>query len=129
MSPVDSHGIYRHNDQSAKMHSGDREAMKNDILNGKSPEEKPKEEEGGEIEEHLKSMHEQTGEAHTHIAHHMDGTHTSHHINEDGAVEGPTEHASAEELVDHLKSHLPEEEQEIREGGDEGMLHSHALGM
>jgi hypothetical protein len=83
----------------------------------------PGEEEQGELEphheqihEHLRSMHEQTGEAHSHIEHHGDGTHTSHHVTREGEVTGPHHHASAEELVEHLKEHLPEEEREIQEG-------------
>ncbi len=44
----------------------------------------------------------------THTEHHAEGGHTTHH--ESGAEKHS---ASAEELVDHLKKHLPEEEQEI----------------
>lgn len=40
--------------------------------------------------------------------HHGDGTHTTHH--ESGAKK---HHASADELLDHLKQHEPEEEEEI----------------
>jgi len=72
-----------------------------------------------QIHDHLRSMHEQTGEAHSHVEHHGDGTHTSHHVDSAGEVTGPAKHASAEELVEHLKSHLPEEEAEIAKGGDE----------
>lgn len=42
--------------------------------------------------------------------HHEDGSHTTHH--ESGAMK---HHATAEELVDHLKKHMPEEEHEIQE--------------
>lgn len=40
--------------------------------------------------------------------HHEDGSHTTHH--ESGAVK---HHATAEELVQHLAKHMPEEEHEI----------------
>lgn len=40
--------------------------------------------------------------------HHEDGSHTTTH--ESGAMK---HHASAEELVDHLRKHMPEEEHEI----------------
>lgn len=72
-----------------------------------------------EIKSHLEDMHGQTGHAHTHIEHHGDGGHTSHHISEDGEHSGPHRHASAQELVEHLQNHLPEEEQEIAQGGGE----------
>lgn len=41
--------------------------------------------------------------------HHEDGTHTTVHAS--GAEH---HHASAEELVDHLKKHMPEEEDEMQ---------------
>ena len=129
--PVDSHGTYRHNDQSARMHSGGREAMKDRILSGK-PAEEPKEEEGGKVEEHLKSMHAETGEAHSHVAHHIDGSHTSHHIDEAGEVTGPHDHENTEALKDHMDQFLNEEDHEGEDRSEEngeGMLHSHALGM
>jgi hypothetical protein len=71
------------------------------------------------IHEHLRAMHAETGHGHSHIEHHLDGSHTSHHIDHDGEISGPHHHASAEELVDHLKSHLPEEESEIEHGDEE----------
>ena len=46
--------------------------------------------------------------------HHADGSHTTTH--ESGKQ---VHHASAEELVEHLKKHMPEEEQEIAEGDGE----------
>lgn len=71
------------------------------------------------IHDHLRNMHEQTGQAHAHIEHHGDGTHTSHHIDGNGEISGPNHHASAEELVNHLKNNLPEEEKEIESGSEE----------
>lgn len=46
--------------------------------------------------------------------HHADGSHTTTH-----ASGKQVHHASAEELVEHLKKHMPEEEQEIAEGDGE----------
>ena len=46
-----------------------------------------------------------------HTEHHAEGGHTTHHTS--GAQKHTT---TAEELVEHLKTHLPEEEQEIQEG-------------
>lgn len=83
-----------------------------------APAHEPEMAEGGEehhaaIHEHLANMHAQTGHGHSHIEHHQDGSHTSHHVSHEGEISGPHHHASAEELVNHLKSHLPEEEGEI----------------
>lgn len=86
------------------------------------PHEAEPEQGGGDeaIKSHLEEMHGQTGHAHTHIEHHGDGGHTSHHISEGGEHSGPHRHASAQELVEHLQNHLPEEEQEIAQGTEEG---------
>jgi hypothetical protein len=50
------------------------------------------------IHSHLQSMHEQTGNAHSHVEHHMGGGHTSHHISEHGEISGPNEHGSTDEV-------------------------------
>ena len=64
------------------------------------------------IHEHLHQMHEQTGEAHSHVEHHDDGTHTSHHVDKEGEVTGPHSHANLEALKDHMDNFLNEEEHE-----------------
>lgn len=51
-----------------------------------------------DIHEHLRSMHEKTGHAHSHVEHHGDGSHTSHHIHEDGNIEGPHEHPDTQSM-------------------------------
>jgi hypothetical protein len=88
----------------------------------------PGEEEQGELEphheqihEHLRSMHEQTGEAHSHVEHHGDGTHTSHHVTKEGEVTGPHHHNTAEEAKAKLDEFFNEEAKEPQhEGGEEG---------
>lgn len=50
------------------------------------------------IHEHLSKMHEMTGNAHTHVEHHMGGGHTSHHISEHGEMSGPHDHASTDDV-------------------------------
>lgn len=87
------------------------------------PHETEPEAAGGEnegiIHEHLTNMHAQTGHGHSHIEHHLDGTHTSHHISHEGELSGPHHHASTEEMAEHLKSQLPEgEAQEEPEDGE-----------
>jgi hypothetical protein len=54
------------------------------------------------IHEHLQKMHEMTGNAHSHIEHHMGGGHTSHHISEHGEMSGPHEHANMQDLHGHM---------------------------
>lgn len=70
-----------------------------------------------EIHQHLRNMHEATGHAHTHVEHHGDGTHTSHHIDEAGQVSGPHEHDSMEALKDHMEQTCGDEGQEQGAGG------------
>lgn len=73
----------------------------------------PGDDEHGEaISAHLQNMHEMTGDAHTHIRHHPDGTHTVHHISESGEMSGPHSHSNLEALKDHLGKFLDEEETE-----------------
>ena len=49
----------------------------------------------------LAKMHAQHGGKHMHI-HKHDAGHTTHHVNEDGSLEGPDEHDSDEALQDHV---------------------------
>ena len=51
------------------------------------------------------------GDRPVHTEHHAEGGHTT--VHESGAQK---HHTTAEQLVEHLKKHLPEEEQEIAEG-------------
>lgn len=65
----------------------------------------PDGDEGGtheEIAQHLQSMHEKTGKAHSHVEHHGDGTHTSHHIHASGEQEGPHEHPDDESMMSKM---------------------------
>lgn len=56
------------------------------------------------IHAHLKSMHEMTGNAHSHVEHHMDGHHTSHHVSEMGEMSGPHDHPDSASLGAHMGS-------------------------
>lgn len=71
-----------------------------------------------DVHEHLAAMHAATGNAHSHIEHHEDGTHTSHHVDREGNVTGPHDHANLEALKSHMDQFLDEEGQE-GDGGDE----------
>jgi hypothetical protein len=77
------------------------------------PEENASEQDG--VAGHMKAMHSETGGKHAHI--HSDGfSHTTHHVGEDGQVQGPHEHGSAEEAADAMKNFLSEEAQESPSG-------------
>ena len=79
-------------------------AAKGGLMSRTDPLQQPGQDGGEEIEQGDRPMHTE---------HHAEGGHTTHH--ESGAQKHST---TAEELVDHLKKHLPEEEQEIA-GGEE----------
>lgn len=51
--------------------------------------------------EMLKQMHAKHGGKHMHI-HHDGVTHTTHHTNEAGEVEGPHEHGTTDDLKNHI---------------------------
>ena len=57
----------------------------------------------GHLAMHLHAKHEDGEALHAHK--HMDGV-TTHHVGMDGQVQGPHEHASAEEAGEHMKSML-----------------------
>lgn len=61
-------------------------------------------EESGEEGPHemLQGLHAKHGGKHMHVHAHEAGV-TTHHIGEDGEVEGPHEHGSMEEAADHMK--------------------------
>jgi len=122
--PLDEQGTYRHNDQSARLHSAKPEKP---LAPKGTPEEKTEEE--SPIKEHLKAMHSATGNAHTHVEHHGDGTHTSHHVDESGDVSGPDEHESIEALKEHLAQLEGEESDEGETSEEPEHAHVSALGM
>lgn len=68
------------------------------------------------IHAHLQQMHTETGEAHSHVEHHGDGTHTSHHVDASGQVSGPHHHADAQSLQAKMQEmagqSAPDDEQE-----------------
>lgn len=83
---------------------------------------KPMEHEHGGVPEHLKALHEEMGGKHFHGHVHESGV-TTHHIKEDGKVEGPHEHESMDEASDHLKQVMNEEEHEPEHHGhDDGLM-------
>lgn len=84
---------------------------------GQEPEQEGGEEHHEAIRAHLEDMHQRTGHAHSHVEHHGDGRHTSHHISAEGEHSGPHEHGSDEEMMEHM-GHVAGGHQEP--DGDEG---------
>lgn len=56
------------------------------------------------VHEHLKAMHDEMGGKHMHVHSKGDGTHTTHHIGDDGEVMGPDEHGDTESMKEHVGS-------------------------
>lgn len=69
----------------------------------------------GHLAAHVAHHHEPEA-AHSHVMHHEDGTHTSHHA-KDGQVSGPHDHENLEGLKSHMDQFLNEES---HEGGNYG---------
>jgi hypothetical protein len=67
---------------------------------------------------HLAAHHGGGEGKHMHVHQDGMGNHTSHHVGEDGKVQGPHDHDNLEALKAHMSKFLDEEEQEG--GGDYG---------
>jgi hypothetical protein len=80
------------------------------------------EHEPGSIHEHMAQMHAEHGGKHMHVIEKPEGGYQSHHVGEDGKVEGPHDHENLESLKGHLGKFFDEEAHEPNwgEGG-----HSH----
>lgn len=91
--PTDSNGKFQM--------SGLRPMAKGDgkPMPGK-PESKPETGAGKDIKQHMSEMHAADGGKHYH-AHHDGMSLKSHHVAEDGKVEGPIEHDSPESMGHH----------------------------
>lgn len=68
--------------------------------------------EPGSIAEHMKQMHAAHGGKHMHI-HDNGGSLTTHHVGEDGKVQGPHDHPDMESVKNHA-------DQVMSEGGNQG---------
>jgi len=94
---------------------------------GQPPE--PKEEDGGSpVHEHLAAMHAQMGGKHMHV-HHDGMTHTTHHVGEDGQVQGPHDHENIEAVKEHLGKFFNEEEHEDGGYGGKEEKSEHGKGL
>lgn len=73
----------------------------------------PKEHDGEEsgVKGHLKAMHAEHGGKHMHV-HQHEGGYTTHHVKDDGNVEGPHDHENTEQLKSHMDRFFNEEEHE-----------------
>lgn len=74
------------------------------------------------VHEHLKALHAEMGGKHMHV-HEHEGGYTTHHVKEDGKVEGPHEHQDREDLKEHMdKVFGDEEEQEPHKEEHDGLM-------
>lgn len=101
-----------HKSQSGKLHANPQQ-MKHMERSGKEESQKDPglsdgtespEAETNDAPSHLEEMHAKMGGKHMHVHQSEDGKITSHHIGEDGMVEGPTEHPDMEAMKAHMDS-------------------------
>jgi hypothetical protein len=93
----DKSGKYHMNPHHAKM--ADKPAKEPQPEKGEQVATETSGEEGpGEM---LQALHEKMGGKHMHVHAHDAGV-TTHHVGEDGMVEGPHEHTSMEEAASHI---------------------------
>ena len=107
-------------DKSGKHHPNVQRAMAADRSGDSKPSAKPAITDGGDyppaaapspVHDHLSAMHVEMGGKHMHV--HSDGMkHTTHHVGEDGEVQGPHDHENIEALKQHMDQFLNEEGQE-----------------
>lgn len=99
--PFDKHGKHHMNPAHAKMSSDmpnlDKQAgpappVENDKGTGSTPA------------ENLADLHAEMGGKHMHLHQGEDGSHKTHQVGEDGAVEGPHEHPDMEAAMEHARN-------------------------
>lgn len=121
--PLDKSGKFHLGLQRA--HAADRAATKPAPM---KPADKPAANDTAEpadadpVRSHLESMHARDGGKHMQISRDEMGGYKSHHVGEDGEVEGPHDHANIEELKRTMNHFFDEEAGEV---GD----HSHEWSM
>jgi len=78
---------------------------------------------GSDVPKLLEELHAKHGGKHMHV-HHDGITMTSHHIGDDGVVEGPHEHATTDDLKSHMDMAFGGEETPQEEAMEQ---HEHSL--
>ena len=78
---------------------------------------------GGDTTRHLTEMQAGMGGKHAHIHQGDDGSVTTHHVGEDGVVQGPHEHPDLEAAHQHLMAAMQEERAEGEGGAPSRGLH------
>ena len=109
--PTDAYGRFHPNTQMAMV--AERSAPPKEHERG-NPE-RPKEDGGGEHEighELMTRAHEAEPGKHMHIKADGMGGHVTHHVGEDGVVEGPHHHEDPEALHSHIDQFFNEEQAE-----------------
>lgn len=124
--PKDSSGKFHMNAQRARAADRNKaEPMKADEPEAvDNPREERAEGEGGDeaVTSHLEAMQGERGGSHMHIHKHEEG-YTTHHVGEDGTVEGPHHHPDEAALHEHIGRTLGGEEMPMHEGEAEVAMH------
>ena len=106
--PKDASGKFHLNLQRA--HAADRAAKEKpaEALAGSEAPIPEHAESENSVPGHLRALHAEMGGKHMHV-HHDGESFTTHHVGEDGEVEGPHHHEDPEELKAHLDRFFTEE--------------------
>lgn len=108
-------------DAMAGMASGKRSGGIAERMTHSEHHEPDGDEHGDGVHEHLKALHATMGGKHMHVHHHEGGI-TTHHVGEDGKVEGPHDHENTEALKEHMGKFLDEEEHESPHEDHDGLM-------
>ena len=104
----------------SRMGGGGRHGGISESMDRGEREPKPEGDHGG-VAGHLKELHSEMGGSHMHI-HQHEGGFTTHHVKEDGKVEGPHEHQDHEELKEHVGHVFNEEAGEPHSADHDGLM-------
>lgn len=113
--PTDKSGKYHFNTQRANAADKFNESkpkLEPPAAHGDTPA--PEAKDDGDVASHLSALHAASGGKHIHVHDDGLGTITSHHVGEDGEVQGPHNHENIEALKQHMDQFLNEE------GGEDG---------
>jgi hypothetical protein len=119
--PTDKAGKYHFNTQRAMAAdkygaSKTKPTKAEPAVDGGNPQHEAKDD--GDVKSHLEALHAATGGKHLHVHDDGLGSITSHHIGEDGEVQGPHSHENLEALKQHMDQFLDEEGHEGSGSGD-----------
>lgn len=117
-------------DKSGKFHMNTQRAMAADKAPSKHrpvgaegdlgmgpPSDKSRSDSPSPVHEHLSAMHQAMGGKHMHVHSDGSGMHTTHHVGEDGQVQGPHEHPDMEAVKAHMEQVMGDNDEDEYSGG------------